>query len=258
MPTGFAGLDTQLHGLHPGHLVVIAGRPGLGKSTLALDIARACAVHRHRTALMFSLEMSESELHMRMLAAEARVPLNAMRGGTLTEEHWARINAHVAAVAEAPLYLDTSPELTVMAIRSKARRIRQRHGLALVVVDYLQLLSHGGRRPENRQQEVAEMSKSLKRLAGELEVPVVALSQLNRAAEQRADKRPQLADLRESGAIEQDADVVILVHREDAHDPKSSRAGEADLIIAKQRNGPLGTVTVAFQGHFSRFTDIPT
>lgn len=256
LPTGFADLDAALHGLHPGQLVVVAGRPGLGKSTLGLDFARTCAVRDGSAALLFSLEMNRDEINMRLLSAEARVSLQSMRAGRLTAADWERMAGHLERIAAAPLYVDTSPSLTVMAIRSKARRLARRHELSLIVVDYLQLLTHGGRRNDNRQQEVAEMSRSLKMLAGELGVPVVALSQLNRGAEQRNDKRPQLGDLRESGAIEQDADVVILVHRDDAYNRESARAGEADLIIAKQRSGPLGTVTVAFQGHYSRFVDM--
>jgi replicative DNA helicase len=258
LPTGFHDLDECLGGLRTGQLVVVAGRPGLGKSTLALDFARHCAVTGGQTALLFSLEMSVDEINMRMLSAEARVSLQAMRTGNLDDAAWRRMVQNLPRVLAAPLYVNDSADLTLMSIRAESRRVAARHGLALVIIDYLQLLSHGDRRPENRQQEVSAISRSLKLLAKELGVPVVALSQLNRDAEQRANKRPQLWDLRESGAIEQDSDVVILVHREDAYDTESPRAGEADLILAKHRNGPTGTITVAFQGHYSRFIDMAT
>ncbi len=256
LPTGFADLDNLLQGLHPGQLIVVAGRPGLGKSTLSMDFARSCSIRQGRTALVFSLEMGRDEINMRLLSAQARVGLHRMRSGTLTEDDWNRLAKHRQAVSDAPLFVDDSPSLTLMEIRSKARRIKQRHGLDLVVVDYLQLLTHGGHRRESRQQEVADMSRSLKLLAKELAVPVVALSQLNRGPEQRTDKKPMLSDLRESGAVEQDSDVVILLHREDAYDKESPRAGEADLLVAKHRNGPTATVTVAAQLHHSRFADM--
>lgn len=256
VPTGFADLDGLTNGLHPGQLIVLAARPAVGKSTLGLDLARAASVSRHRLAsVVFSLEMSRSEIAMRLLAAEARVSLQAMRTGRLTQEDWDRLVRRMGEVAEAPLYIDDSPHLTMTEIRAKARRLKMRRDLRLIIVDYLQLMS-SPRRVENRQQEVSEISRSLKLLAKELEVPVVAISQLNRASEQRADKRPQLSDLRESGAIEQDADVVILLHREELYEPESPRAGEADFIVAKHRNGPTATITVAFQGHYSRFADM--
>ena len=256
LSTGFADLDALLQGLHPGQLVVVAGRPGLGKSTLALDFARACAVKAGRAALFFSLEMGRDEINMRLLSAESRVGLQRMRSGTLTDDDWDRLSRHRTPVAAAPLFVDDTAGLTLMEIRAKARRLKQQHGLALIVIDYLQLLTHGSRRPESRQQEVADISRSLKLLAKELAVPVVALSQLNRGPEQRVDKKPMLSDLRESGAVEQDADVVILLHREDAYDKTSSRAGEADLIVAKHRNGPTSVISVAAQLHTCRFTDM--
>ncbi|WP_246094891.1 replicative DNA helicase [Streptomyces roseicoloratus] len=256
LSTGFADLDALLQGLHPGQLVVVAGRPGLGKSTLAMDFARACTVRAGKPALFFSLEMGRDEINMRLLSAEARVGLHRMRAGTLTEDDWDRLAKHRGALSAAPLFVDDAANLTLMEIRAKARRLKQTRGLALVVVDYLQLLTHGGRRTESRQQEVADISRSLKLLAKELAVPVIALSQLNRGPEQRVDKKPVLSDLRESGAVEQDADVVILLHREDAYDKESPRAGEADLIIAKHRSGPTATVTVAAQLHLSRFASM--
>jgi replicative DNA helicase len=224
-------------------------------STLALDIARAAAVKHRQATVMFSLEMSRNELTMRLLSAEARVPLHAMRTGQLSEEDWTRLARRMSEVVDAPLFIDDSPNMSMVEIRAKCRRLKQRHDLRMVIVDYLQLMT-SPRRVENRQQEVSDMSRSLKLLAKEIDVPVVAISQLNRGPEQRNDKRPLLSDLRESGSIEQDSDVVILLHREDAYERESPRAGEADLIVAKHRNGPTTTVTVAFQGHYSRFVDM--
>jgi len=226
-------------------------------STLGLDFARSCSIKHRMASVIFSLEMSKSEITMRLLSAEAKVPLHHMRSGTMSDDDWQRMVRRMGEVASAPLYIDDSPNMTMMEIRAKARRLKQRHELRLIVVDYLQLMS-SPKRTESRQQEVSELSRGLKLLAKELEVPVVAMSQLNRGPEQRTDKRPQLADLRESGAIEQDSDVVILLYREDMFEKESPRAGEADLIVAKHRNGPTNSVTVAFQGHYSRFMDFTT
>jgi replicative DNA helicase len=224
-------------------------------STLGLDIARAASIKHHQTSVLFSLEMSKHEITMRLLSAEARIPLQYMRTGRMGDDDWVKLTRRLGEMASAPLYIDDSPNLTMMEIRAKARRLKQRNDLRLVIVDYLQLMtSHS--RVENRQQEVSQISRSMKLLAKELEVPVIALSQLNRGPEQRTDKKPQLSDLRESGAIEQDADVVILLHREDVYERESPRAGEADLIVAKHRNGPTDTLVVAFQGHYSRFVDM--
>jgi replicative DNA helicase len=224
-------------------------------STLALDFARAAAIRHGIPTVLFSLEMGRNEITMRLLSAESRVPLQTMRTGQMNDDDWARLARRMSEVADAPLFIDDSPNMSMMEIRAKCRRLKQRHDLKFVIVDYLQLMS-SPRRPENRQQEVSELSRSLKLLAKELEVPVVALSQLNRGPEQRTDKKPMLSDLRESGSIEQDSDVVILLHREDQYEKESPRAGEADLIVAKHRNGPTATVTVAFQGHYSRFVDM--
>jgi replicative DNA helicase len=224
-------------------------------SALALDFARSATIRHQLPAVMFSLEMGRNEITMRLLAAEARVPMHVMRTGQMSDDDWARLARRMSEVADAPLFIDDSPNMSLMEIRAKCRRLKQRHDLKLVIIDYLQLMS-SPRRVENRQQEVSEMSRSLKLLAKELDVPVVALSQLNRGPEQRQDKKPMLSDLRESGSIEQDSDVVILLHREDAYERESPRAGEADLIVAKHRNGPTATVTVAFQGHYSRFVDM--
>ena len=255
VPTGFAELDELTNGLHEGQMIVIAGRPGSGKSTMGLDVARSAAIKHLQPTAIFSLEMSKTEIAMRLLSAEARVPLHHMRSGSMTDDDWARLARRMGEVAEAPLYIDDSPNLTMMEIRSKARRLKQRNGLRLVVIDYLQLMS-GNKKSESRQQEVSELSRSLKLLAKELQIPVIAMSQLNRGAEQRTDKKPMLSDLRESGAIEQDADMVILLHREEQYEKESPRAGEADFIVAKHRNGPTKTVTVSSQLHYSRFVDM--
>jgi replicative DNA helicase len=225
-------------------------------STLGMDFLRSAAIGHQKSAVLFSLEMGKSEITMRLLSAEARIPLTRIRTGTLTDDDWTKLARRMGEVAQAPMFIDDSPNLTMMEIRAKARRLKQRHDLRLIVVDYLQLMN-STKRVENRQQEVAEMSRSLKLLAKEISVPVVAISQLNRGAEQRSDKRPQLSDLRESGAIEQDADMVILLHREDAYERESPRAGEADLIVAKHRNGPTRDVVVSSQLHYSRFVDMP-
>jgi replicative DNA helicase len=256
VPTGISDLDRLTNGLHPGQLVVVAARPGIGKSTLGLDFARSASVHHNITSVIFSLEMARNEITMRLLAAEAGVQLNRMRTGGLNEDEWQKLARRMGEISSAPLFIDDSPNLSMMEIRAKCRRLKQRHQLGLVIVDYLQLMS-SGKRVESRQQEVAEFSRSMKLLAKELELPVVAISQLNRGPEQRSDKRPLLSDLRESGAIEQDADVVILLHREDLYEAASERAGEADLHVAKHRNGPVDKITVTFQGHFSRFADMP-
>lgn len=224
-------------------------------STLGLDFARAASVRSGLTSVIFSMEMSRSEITMRLLSAEARVPLHHMRSGTMTDDDWTRLARYMSEAAEAPLFIDDSPSMSMMEIRAKCRRLKQRHDLQLVIVDYLQLMS-APKRAESRQQEVSELSRSLKLLAKELDVPIIAISQLNRSPEQRQDRKPQLSDLRESGSIEQDSDVVVLLYREDAFERESARAGEADLIVAKHRNGPTATVTVAFQGHYSRFVDM--
>jgi len=309
VPTGFADLDSLTNGLHAGQLIILAARPAIGKSTFGLDICRAASIKHGLTSVIFSLEMSRNEIVMRLLSAEAQVPLHHMRAGTMSDSDWGKMATKMGTVSDAPLFIDDSPNMTLMEIRAKCRRLKQRHGLRLVVVDYLQLMTSGkrvesrqqevsefsrslkllakelevpviaisqlnrgpeqrtvvvdylqlmtsGKRVESRQQEVSEFSRSLKLLAKELEVPVIAISQLNRGPEQRTDKKPMLADLRESGSLEQDADMVILLSREDAYERESPRAGEADFIVAKHRNGPTATVTVAFQGHYSRFVDM--
>jgi replicative DNA helicase len=255
VPTGFAELDEVTTGLHGGQMIIVAARPGQGKSTVALDIMRSCSIKHGMGSVIFSLEMSKSEIVMRLLSAEARIKLADMRAGRMSDDDWTRMARRMSEITEAPLYIDDSPNLTMMEIRAKARRLKQKTDLRLVVVDYLQLMS-SGKRVESRQAEVAEFSRNLKLLAKELDVPVVAVSQLNRGPEQRTDKLPQLSDLRETGQLEQDADLVILINRPDGYDRDSPRAGEADLILAKHRNGPIKTCTVAHQLHLSRFTNM--
>ena len=224
-------------------------------STLGLDIARAAAIKNNMATCIFSLEMGRNEITMRLLSAEARVPLHHMRTGRLTDDDWTRLARRMGEVSNAPLFIDDSPNMSMMEIRAKCRRLKQRNDLKLVIIDYLQLMS-SGKRVESRQQEVSEFSRAIKLLAKELEIPVIAISQLNRGSEQRTDKKPQMSDLRESGSIEQDADMVVLLHREELYERESPRAGEADFIVAKHRNGPTATITVAFQGHYSRFVDM--
>ncbi|WP_414943534.1 replicative DNA helicase [Amycolatopsis sp. cmx-11-32] len=240
----------------PDHLY-LAGRSMVPthNSTLGLDFARSASIKHGLTSVIFSLEMSRTEIVMRMLSAEARIRLADMRGGKMSDDDWTRLARRMSEVSEAPLFVDDSPNMTMMEIRAKARRLKQRNDLKLVVLDYLQLMT-SGKRVESRQQEVSEFSRQMKLLAKEIEVPVIAISQLNRGPEQRTDKRPMLSDLRESGSLEQDADLVILVNRPDAWERDDPRAGEADLIIAKHRAGPTATITVAHQLHYSRFVDL--
>ncbi|MCK7637151.1 replicative DNA helicase [Corynebacterium pygosceleis] len=255
IPTGFVDLDELTNGLHGGQMIIVAARPGVGKSTLALDFMRSCSVKHGKASVIFSLEMSKSEIVMRMLSAETEIKLTDMRSGKMTTEQWQRMAERVGKIADAPLFIDDSANLTMMEIRSKARQLKQKHDLQLIVVDYLQLMS-SGKKVESRQQEVSEFSRQLKLLAKELDVPLVAISQLNRGPESRTDKKPQLADLRESGSLEQDADMVMLLYRPDSQDKEDPRAGEADIIMAKHRGGPIGTVAVAHQLHYSRFRDL--
>ncbi len=255
VPTGFAELDEMTHGLHPGQLVIVAARPAVGKSTLALDFARHASIKTNKATIFFSLEMGRAEIAMRMLSAESSIPLQSLRKGTLSDSDWARLAAVRGKINDAPLFIDDSPNMTLVEIRAKCRRLAQRMDLKMVVIDYLQLMT-SGKKVESRQQEVSEFSRALKLLAKELGVPVIAISQLNRQAEQTKDKKPEISHLRESGSLEQDADVVILLHREDIGNRDHPRAGEADIILAKQRNGPTGTIVVSFQGMYSRFMNM--
>ncbi|MFY0671659.1 MAG: replicative DNA helicase [Aquiluna sp.] len=255
--TGFSNLDSYTHGIHPGQLVIVAARPSVGKSTFALDMARNAAIKQNKPTIFFSLEMGRSEIAMRMLSAQSGIYLQSMRKGTLSEGDWAKLAGVRGQINDAPLFIDDSPNMSLVEIRAKCRRLAQQVDLKMVVIDYIQLMS-SGKKVESRQQEVSEFSRALKLLAKELNIPVVALSQLNRQAEQSKDKRPELSHLRESGSLEQDADVVVLLHREGIFERDHPKAGEADLILAKQRNGPTGTVTVAFQGQYSRFANMPS
>ena len=255
IPTGFIDLDNLTNGLHGGQMIIVAARPGVGKSTLALDFMRSCSIKHNKASVIFSLEMSKSEIVMRLLSAETEIRLSDMRAGRMSDEAWAKLANRVGQISEAALWSEESANLTMMEIRSKARRLKQKHDLQMIVVDYLQLMS-SGKRVESRQQEVSEFSRQLKLLAKELDVPLVAISQLNRGPESRTDKRPQLADLRESGSLEQDADMVMLLYRPDSQDKDDERAGEADIILAKHRGGPIDTVQVAHQLHYSKFVDM--
>lgn len=256
VPTGFSELDAKLNGLRAGQMIIIAARPGGGKSTLAMDICRSCAVHNNKAAAYFSLEMNRTELSMRLLAAESRVFLDRMIKGELETRDWQEIARTLDKISQAPLIVDDSPNMTMGEIRAKSRRMKQQFDIQLIVIDYLQLLTSGGKSVESRQQEVSEFSRSIKLLAKELEIPIVAVAQLNRDSEKRNDKRPQVADLRESGSLEQDADVVLLIHREDMFNENTEKQGMADIIIGKQRSGPTGIVELAFQGQFSRFAEV--
>jgi replicative DNA helicase len=256
VPTGFTKLDSRTAGLQPGDLIIIAGRPSMGKTALSLNIAQHVGVRVGRPVAIFSLEMSKEQLVMRMLCAEARIDSSKLRTGFLSREDWPRLTKAAGTLSEARIYIDDAPAQSSLDIRAKARRLRAELGdLALVIVDYLQLMQ-GRARSENRQQEVSEITRALKALAKELQVPVVALSQLSRAVEQRKPPRPQLSDLRESGAIEQDADVVALIYRDEVYDEDSSEKGKAEIIIGKQRNGPTGVVRLTFLGEYTRFENL--
>lgn len=255
IPTGFADLDRLLGGgLLGGQLAIVAARPGVGKSVFGLDVIRHAGIKHGHTAALFSLEMSEIEIMLRLLSAESRVPLNLLRSGQLNDDGWTKLARRMGEISEAPIFID-SDATTLPEIKAKARRLKEKNDLKLVVVDYLQLMKSVGR-TKSREQEVSDLSRGLKLLAKEIDCPVIALSQLNRGPEQRQDKRPQLSELRESGSIEQDADIVMLLHRDDYYDKESPRAGEADIIVAKHRNGPTDTLTVASQLHLSRFVDM--
>ena len=255
VPTGYTDLDERLAGLQPSNLIIVGARPSMGKTSFALGLAAHAALEAHTPVLFFSLEMSHLELTQRLLCAEARVDATRMRNGRLHESDWPKISHAVGRLAEAPMYIDDNPHLTVMEIRAKARRLKSRGGLGLIVIDYLQLMT-GRHSAENRQVEVSEMSRGLKILARELEIPVVALSQLSRNLETRADKRPQLADLRESGSLEQDSDVVMFIYREELYNPETPDRGTAEIILSKHRNGPTGSVHLAFLDHYTRFANM--
>jgi replicative DNA helicase len=255
LATGFDDLDRLTAGLQRQNLVIIAARPSMGKSGLALGIAEYVAIDTRKPVLLFSLEMSRTELVNRMLSSQARVDSGRLRTGRLDDPHWRALGEALGRMSDAPLYIDDTPSITLLEIRAKARRLKQRVGLELVVVDYLQLMS-SSKRSDNRVQEVAEFSRGLKMLAKELDIPVVALSQLSRQPESRTDKRPMLSDLRESGSIEQDADIVGFIYRDEVYDADSPDKGTAELIIAKHRNGAVGKVRLAFLAHYAKFANL--
>jgi replicative DNA helicase len=255
LETGFTDLDQLTSGLQPGQLIILAARPAMGKSTLVTNMITNVAAGQRKPAAIFSLEMGQMEIVQRMLSAEAKLDSDRLRTGKLRHDDWPKLSKAMGKLSEAPLFIDDTPGITMMEIRSKCRRIAQRHGLSLIVVDYLQLMeSH--KKSDGRVQEVAEFSRGLKVLAKEIGCPVIALSQLSRKPEERTDRRPMLSDLRESGAIEQDADIVGFIYRDEVYNPDTEAKGEAELIIAKHRAGRLATVRLSFLGHHSRFANI--
>jgi replicative DNA helicase len=255
-PTGYIDLDHLLSGLQPSALVVVGARPAMGKTSFALGMVAHAALEARKPALFFSLEMSNLELSQRLLCAEAKVDSTRVRNGQLQPDDWKKISSAMGRLGDAPIWIDDNPNLTIMEIRAKARRLKSQIGdLGMIVIDYLQLMT-GRSSAENRQVEVSELSRGLKILARELETPVVALSQLSRGLEMRADKRPMLADLRESGSIEQDSDVVMFIFREEIYDPKPENAGQAEIIVAKHRSGPTGVVQLAFLPQYTRFANM--
>ena len=257
VPTGYHDLDELLLGLQPSTLSIVAARPGQGKTSFALGAALHCALDARKPVLFFSMEMGHLELTKRLLAAEAQIDARKLSTGRLSEHEWPKLNQAVGRLAEAPFFIDDNPHCTVMEMRAKARRTKAQYGdLGLVVVDYLQLMTSPGRRSESRQVEVSELSRGLKILARELECPVMTLSQLNRQLEYRQDKRPMLADLRESGSIEQDADIVIFIYRDEYYNPESEQRGMAEIIVAKHRNGPTGASRLAFLEQYTKFANL--
>ncbi len=252
LPTGFIELDQQLAGLQPSDLIVVAGRPAMGKSSLTLCIAEHVALGHKAGVALFSLEMSKENVVQRMLCSHARINAHNVRTGMLSTSDWPNLTKAAGKLSEAPIYIDDSPGTSILELRAKARRLKSRHDIGLVIVDYLQLMEESSR-AENRQQEISIISRSLKALARELNVPVIAVSQLSRAPERRESFRPRLSDLRESGAIEQDADVVLMLFREDYYNLTDENRGIAEIIIAKQRNGPTGSVKLAFLSEYTRF-----
>jgi replicative DNA helicase len=254
VPTGFHDLDRITAGLQRSDLIIVAARPSMGKTMLCLNLARHVAVHEKVPVALFSLEMSREQLAMRLLSAEAELPAHRLRTGELDGDMWGQLSRALGHLSEAPIYIDDTPGISALELRAKARQLRVQHHVGLVIVDYMQLMQ--GRRSENRQQEISDISRSLKALARELDVPVVALSQLSRAVESRTDKRPMLSDLRESGAIEQDADIVAFLYREDYYSKEAENPDVTELIVAKQRNGPTGTVHLLFKKDVGKFLSI--
>jgi replicative DNA helicase len=255
LPTGFDDLDIMTSGLHGGELIIIAGRPSMGKSAFATCIAEYIGVQEQKPVALFSIEMSKEQLVQRMLCAHARVELQKARSGFLTQSDWPRLVTAAGKLAEAPIFIDDSAGLTTLELRAKARRLRSRYNIELIIVDYMQLMSSAAR-IENRQQEISEISRGLKTLSKELNLPLIAISQLSRAPEKRESYRPRLSDLRESGAIEQDADVVMLLFREEYYNPNENNKGIAEVIVAKQRNGPVGSQNLLFLSEYAKFENL--
>ncbi|MFD2117431.1 replicative DNA helicase [Paenibacillus yanchengensis] len=256
IPSGFVDLDRMTAGFQPSDLIIVAARPSVGKTAFALNVAQNVGVRARETVAIFSLEMSAAQLVQRIICAEANVDATRMRTGMLEGDDWEKLTMAIGALSEAEIYIDDTPGITVAEIRAKCRRLKKERGLGMVLIDYLQLIQGRGKSGENRQQEVSEISRTLKMIARELELPVIALSQLSRGVEQRQDKRPMMSDLRESGSIEQDADIVAFLYRDDYYDKESEKKNIIEIIIAKQRNGPVGTVELAFLKNFNKFVNL--
>jgi len=255
VPTGFTKLDELTTGFQPSELIIVAGRPSMGKTAFCMNIAQFASMQHKIPVAIFSLEMSKSQIVQRMLCSEARIDTHALRRGTMPEEDWPKLSMAAGRLSAAPIFIDDSAGISPLEIKAKARRLKAKYNLGLILIDYLQLIQTG-LRVENRQQEISQISRSLKGLARELDIPIVAVSQLSRAVEQRSNQRPRLSDLRESGALEQDADVVVFIYREEYYKPKSSKKGIAEVTIGKQRNGPTGTLELAFLKEYTRFENL--
>ncbi len=256
MPTGFADLDGKTSGLQPGDLIIVAGRPSMGKTAFSLNIGEHVAIDQGLPVAVFSMEMGGSQLAMRMLGSVGRLDQHKVRTGQLGDDDWPRLTHAIAKMQDAQLFIDETPALNSLELRSRARRLSKKCGkLGLIIIDYIQLMAATSS-GENRATEISEISRSLKALAKELQCPVIALSQLNRSLEQRPNKRPVMSDLRESGAIEQDADVILFIYRDEVYNPDSQDKGTAEIIIGKQRNGPIGTVSLAFIGEYTKFENL--
>ncbi len=256
IPSGFTDLDKMTAGFQRNDLIIVAARPSVGKTAFALNIAQNVGVRARETVAIFSLEMSAAQLVQRMICAESNVDAGRLRTGYLEGDDWEKLTMAIGSLSEAQIFIDDTPGITVSDIRAKCRRLKKERGLGMILIDYLQLIQGRGKAGENRQQEVSEISRTLKQIARELEVPVIALSQLSRGVEQRQDKRPMMSDLRESGSIEQDADIVAFLYRDDYYDKESEKKNIIEIIIAKQRNGPVGTVELAFLKNFNKFVGL--
>lgn len=258
VPTGFTDFDVKTAGLQPSDLIIVAGRPSMGKSAFVINMMEYCAIEEKIPVAFFSLEMSKEQLVQRLLCSHARVDAHKVRTGFLSTQDWPKLTTTAGKLSESPIFIDDTPGISVLELRAKARRLKSHHDIKLICLDYMQLMRGSSSNMENRQQEISEISRSLKALARELSVPLIAISQLSRAVESRLDHRPQLSDLRESGAIEQDADVVVLLMREEYYSPTEQNKGIAEAIIAKQRNGPVGTVKLSFIKEYTRFQNLST